>query len=130
MLCIMPEARFLDDALTAFAILAMAQRAERSWRARETCHQRDRPGRSAGAATRCDLHGAKYAVIVGLVAASAAGLLYFVSLRLADQPGMSVAILLIGRGVFGGAESFIITGATVWGIARVGAWNAGKVIGR
>jgi hypothetical protein len=69
-------------------------------------------------------------VIVGLVAASAAGLLYFVSLRLAGHPGMSVAILLIGRGVFDGAESFIITGATVWGLARVGAWNAGKVIGR
>jgi predicted MFS family arabinose efflux permease len=30
--------------------------------------------------------------------------------------------------VLGGAESFIITGATTWGLARVGAQNAGKVI--
>jgi hypothetical protein len=30
--------------------------------------------------------------------------------------------------VLGGAESFIITGATTWGLARVGAHNAGKVI--
>src|SRR3954452_1577740 len=43
-------------------------------------------------------------------------------------PRISVAILLAGRAVLGGAESFIITGATTWGLARVGARNAGKVI--
>jgi predicted MFS family arabinose efflux permease len=37
-------------------------------------------------------------------------------------------ILLAGRAVLGGAESFIITGATTWGLIRVGAHNAGKVI--
>ena len=30
--------------------------------------------------------------------------------------------------LLGGAESFIMTGATVWGLARVGTQNAGKVI--
>jgi hypothetical protein len=37
-------------------------------------------------------------------------------------------ILLAGRAVLGGAESFIITGATTWGLVRAGAHNAGKVI--
>jgi len=45
-----------------------------------------------------------------------------------QSPEIAVAILLLGRGVLGAAESFIITGATVWGLGRVGAQNAGKVI--
>src|SRR5215203_2220287 len=45
-----------------------------------------------------------------------------------SMPRISVIILLAGRAVLGGAESFIITGATTWGLARVGAPNAGKVI--
>ena len=76
----------------------------------------------------CDNQGAKYAMIVGLAAGSAAGLLYLLSLRLAYSPEISVAVLLLGRGVLGAAESFIITGATVWGLGGVGAHNAGKVI--
>src|SRR3954470_22784106 len=43
-------------------------------------------------------------------------------------PRISVGVLLAGRAVLGGAESFIITGATTWGLNRVGAHNAGKVI--
>src|SRR3954468_9272808 len=43
-------------------------------------------------------------------------------------PRISVGVLLAGRAVLGGAESFIITGATTWGLARVGSQNAGKVI--
>jgi len=76
----------------------------------------------------CDNQGAKYAMIVGLAAGSAAGLLYLLSLRLAYSPEISVAVLLLGRGVLGAAESFIITGTTVWGLGGVGAHNAGKVI--
>src|SRR3954454_22758716 len=76
----------------------------------------------------CDAQGPKRAVMIGLVAATMAGLLYLFSFAFADKPGLSVAILLAGRAVLGGAESFIITGATVWGLARVGAENAGKVI--
>src|SRR4051794_36567836 len=75
-----------------------------------------------------DRHGPKQAVIIGLWAATAAGLLYFLSLSVVGEPRISVAILLAGRAVLGGAESFIITGATTWGLARVGAQNAGKVI--
>lgn len=75
-----------------------------------------------------DRHGPKRAVMMGLVAATIAGLLYLVSLRFESAPVASVATLLAGRAVLGAAESFIITGATVWGLARVGAQNAGKVI--
>ena len=75
-----------------------------------------------------DARGAKWAVVAGLVGASAAGLLYLLSLRILSLPSVSVAILLAGRAVLGGAESFIITGATTWGLIRVGAHNAGKVI--
>ena len=64
----------------------------------------------------CDNQGAKYSMIVALAAGSAAGLLYLLSLRLAYSPEISVAVLLLGRGVLGAAESFIITGAAVWAL--------------
>lgn len=76
----------------------------------------------------CDHLGPKRAVMIGLAAATIAGLFYLTSLRFTDAPLLSVATLLAGRAVLGGAESFIITGATVWGLARVGAQNTGKVI--
>jgi MFS family permease len=75
-----------------------------------------------------DAHGAKRAVVAGLAAATVAGLLYRLSLNFVGVPRVSVGILLAGRAVLGGAESFIITGATTWGLARVGARNAGTVI--
>lgn len=75
-----------------------------------------------------DRRGAKRAVVAGLVAAGVAGVLYILSLPFADAPVLSVAILLLGRALLGGAESFIITGAVTWGLALVDAKNAGKVI--
>lgn len=75
-----------------------------------------------------DERGVKRAVLAGLAAAAGAGLLYLLSLAFRGTPQVSVAVLLAGRGLLGGAESFIITGATTWGLARAGAGNAGKVI--
>ena len=75
-----------------------------------------------------DQRGAKRAVVGGLIAAAMAGLLYMVSLRFIAAPAVSVTILLLGRALLGGAESFIITGAVTWGLALVDAQNAGKVI--
>jgi MFS family permease len=75
-----------------------------------------------------DARGPKWAVTVGLAAATGAGLLYLLSVFFVGTPRVSVGILLAGRAVLGGAESFIITGATTWGLARVGTQNAGKVI--
>jgi MFS family permease len=74
-----------------------------------------------------DRRGAKRAVVVGLLSASASGVLYLASLAV-PSPVMSVSILLSGRAVLGGAESFIITGAVSWGLALLDAGQAGKVI--
>jgi MFS family permease len=75
-----------------------------------------------------DSRGAKRAVIVGLLTASAAGMIYLLSLHFAGTLVASAAILLLGRALLGAAESFIITGALSWGLALAGAGNTGKVI--
>jgi len=75
-----------------------------------------------------DSRGAKRAVVTGLWAAVASGLLYLLSLEFVGSPVTSVTILLLGRAMLGGAESFIITGATSWGLVLVGAQNAGRAI--
>lgn len=75
-----------------------------------------------------DKRGAKRGVMVGLLAAVAAGLLYLLSLDFSSMPVLSAAILLVGRAVLGGAESFIITGGVAWGLGLVDRQHAGKVI--
>ena len=75
-----------------------------------------------------DSRGAKRAVVAGLLTAVGAGLLYLLSLRFVGTPWLSVTILLFGRALLGGAESFVITGAVSWGLARAGHQNAGRVI--
>ncbi len=80
------------------------------------------------AGTAADRRGAKRAVIAGLMAAVVAGVLYLVSLAFTAMPWLSVSILLLGRALLGGAESFIITGAAAWGLALAGPQNAGRVI--
>jgi hypothetical protein len=67
-------------------------------------------------------------VIAGLLAAAVCGVAYALSLQFIAAPVTSAAILLIGRALLGGAESFIITGALSWGFALVDARNSGKVI--
>ncbi|TWB94625.1 putative MFS family arabinose efflux permease [Bradyrhizobium macuxiense] len=75
-----------------------------------------------------DGHGAKRGVIAGLLAATAAGLLYLLSLGFSGSPRTSVAILLLGRALLGGAESFIITAAVSWGLALADSRSPGRVI--
>lgn len=75
-----------------------------------------------------DSRGARRGVIFGLLAGAASGLLYLLSLGFAGSPSTSVAVLLAGRAVLGGAESFIITAAVSWGLALVDSRNTGKVI--
>lgn len=67
-----------------------------------------------------DSRGSKRALVTGLLVAAAAGLLYFLSLGFVREPEISVTLLLLGRAVLGGAESFIVTGAFIWGLALVG----------
>src|SRR5213596_1007337 len=80
------------------------------------------------AGRHADTRGAKQAVIAGLFASAAAGLLYLLSLSFVSKPAISVTILLLGRAVLGAGESFIITGAQTWGLALAGARNTGKVL--
>lgn len=75
-----------------------------------------------------DTRGPKGAVVVGLLTATAGGILYLLSLGFVGTPRVSVSVLLLGRALLGGAESFIMTGALSWGLALVGAQSAGKVI--
>src|SRR5439155_19086390 len=53
---------------------------------------------------------------------------YLLSLRFAGNPLASVAILIVGRGVLGGAESFIVMGALGWGLVLVSPGNTGLVM--
>ena len=75
-----------------------------------------------------DTRGAKHATVAGLLLATTAGLLYLLSLRVLAMPAWSVAFLLLGRAVLGGAESCVVTGALAWGLALAGPQNAGKVM--
>lgn len=75
-----------------------------------------------------DKYGPKRGVVVGLIAAAVSGLLYLLSLVFVSQPMLSVSILLLGRALLGGAESFIITGGVSWGLGLVDKSQAGKVI--
>ena len=75
-----------------------------------------------------DSRGPKRALVTGLGAAAASGLLYLLSLRFLQAPHTSIAILTAGRALLGAAESFIITGALTWGLALGGPRNAGRVM--
>jgi MFS family permease len=75
-----------------------------------------------------DNRGSKRVVVTGLLAAAAAGFLYLLSLACTGAPSISLAILLIGRAVLGGAESFMVAGALNWGLALAGPKNTGKVM--
>jgi MFS family permease len=75
-----------------------------------------------------DTRGPKQAVIIGLIIAAAAGLLYLLSLRFVAAPTISVTILLIGRALLGVGESFIIVGAQSWGLAILGVQNTSKAL--
>lgn len=74
-----------------------------------------------------DERGSRAAVLIGLPLASVAGLAYLVSAWLPD-PRASLAVLLAGRVLLGGAESLFLTGTMTWGIARVGPARTGLVM--
>jgi MFS family permease len=67
-------------------------------------------------------------VVAGLVLAASGGALYLLAVAFEAQPWVAVSLLLVGRALLGGAESFIITGAVSWGLALAGHAQAGRVI--
>jgi len=75
-----------------------------------------------------DRYGPRWAVMLGLPLAASSGMLYAASALLPASREASLALLLVGRVIVGFGESLFITGALSWGIARLGARHAGKVI--
>ena len=75
-----------------------------------------------------DYKGSKHTVITGLLAAVVSGLFYLFSLYYVATPVISVSFLLLGRAALGVAESFIMTGALLWGVGLLGDSNAGKAM--
>ncbi|ROR17923.1 putative MFS family arabinose efflux permease [Comamonas sp. BIGb0124] len=75
-----------------------------------------------------DERGPKFAVTVGLIMASLAGLLYVVSMYFTHDVGAAIAILILGRVLLGGAESFVMIGAQSWCLALSGTGSVGKML--
>ncbi len=76
----------------------------------------------------CDAHRPKRVSLLGLGAACAAGLCYLAALAAAPHPGLSLALLLLGRVVLGFGESLFITALIAWSIARVGSAHTGRAM--
>lgn len=75
-----------------------------------------------------DTRGPKQAMVLGLTAGALGGLCYLASLLALSMPAISVAILLVGRTLLGGAESLIITSGMLWGLGLVASSRSAKVI--
>jgi MFS family permease len=75
-----------------------------------------------------DSVGARHIVRAGLLICAASGLVFLFSAWLEAYPLASFAVLIASRLILGFGESWIATGATVWGIGRVGADHTAQVI--
>jgi MFS family permease len=75
-----------------------------------------------------DVLGPKRIVVLGLFICAASGLLTFAAAFFHIAASVSLALLLFGRLLLGIGESMVGTGATMWGIGRVGAQHIAKVI--
>ena len=82
----------------------------------------------AWAGMRIDHHGPKAGMLLGVAACTLSGLCYLGAAALAANPVASLATLLLGRIVLGVGDSFVVTGALSWGIARIGAQHSGRVM--
>ncbi len=80
------------------------------------------------AGSRADQKGAKTTVQIGLWLCSLAGLTYLLSYYFIAWPSWSLLVLILGRLLLGLGESFLITGALMWGIGLVGASRSGQVM--
>ncbi|CAN7235882.1 MFS transporter [Trinickia sp. LjRoot230] len=87
-----------------------------------TLMSRPHAGRSA------DTRGAKRTVLIGLAACGASGALLLAATVCTPWPTVSLVVLAAARLVLGFGESFVGTGAILWGIGRVGAHNSARVI--
>lgn len=79
------------------------------------------------AGTRTDRVGPRGTVAIGLSLSALAGLLSATSVAV-SSPAASLGVLLLGRGVLGLGESFVITGALAWGVGLAGKQRSGVVM--
>lgn len=75
-----------------------------------------------------DIWGPKKVVSLGIICCMLSGLFTLAAVMLQAIPLLAVSALLIGRVFLGVGESFIATGATLWGIKTVGAIHTSRVI--
>jgi MFS family permease len=75
-----------------------------------------------------DSVGAKHTTSSGLVVCATSGLFFLLSAWLKSYPLASFSVLMLSRLILGFGESWIATGATIWGIGRVGPAYTAQVI--
>src|SRR5438034_1683510 len=75
-----------------------------------------------------DSVGAKHTTCSGLLVGATSGLVLVVSACLQGYPWASFCVLLLSRLTLGIGESWVATGATIWGLGRVGATFTAQVI--
>jgi MFS family permease len=75
-----------------------------------------------------DSAGAKRTTCSGLLVCAASGLFFLWSSSLQNDALTSFGLLLLSRLILGIGESWVATGATIWGIGRVGAASTAQVI--
>ena len=75
-----------------------------------------------------DRVGAKIAVLWGMAACTASGVLLLAAGLLEQRRGLGLAVLIASRLVLGAGESLGSTGSTLWGITSTGHEHTAKVI--
>jgi MFS family permease len=79
-----------------------------------------------------DTVGARSTVLSGLIASAASGLCLFACGFLGSFPGFGplacLAVMFLSRLILGFGESWLATGSSLWGIARVGQEHTARVI--
>ncbi|WP_128002639.1 arabinose transporter [Piscinibacter defluvii] len=75
-----------------------------------------------------DTRGTHAVMRIGLWGAAASGVLYLLSLAWPSSPEVALALLFAGRALLGGSESFVVTSALAWGLARAVPGEAGRVM--
>ena len=75
-----------------------------------------------------DSAGGKRAASSGLLMCAMSGIFFFFSGWIKADSLASLCVLLMSRLLLGFGESSVATGATIWGIGRVGAANTAQVI--
>lgn len=75
-----------------------------------------------------DTAGARRTALAGLAACACSGVCLFFSGWLGQLPSLCLSLVLVSRLILGFGESWLATGSSLWGIARVGPAHTAQVI--